>query len=52
MIKRDFQNHNAFNLDKLATIGYNAPISRARLEVNIMLTTMNFGIFCFSFCLV
>ena len=40
MIKRDFQNHNAFNLDKLATIGYNAPISRARLEVNIMLTTM------------
>ena len=40
MIKRDFQNLNAFNLDKLATIGYNDPISRARLVVNIMLTIM------------
>ena len=30
------QNH----LDKRATIGYNDPISRARLGVNIMLTTM------------
>ena len=37
MIKRDFPNHIAFNLDKRAPIGYNAPISRARLEVIIML---------------
>ena len=28
------------HLDKHAPIGYNAPISRARLEVNIMLTIM------------
>ena len=40
MIKRDFQNLNAFNLDKRAPIGYNDPISRARLIVNIMLTIM------------
>ena len=38
MIKRDFQNTNHFKLDKRAPIGYNAPISRARLVVNIMLT--------------
>ena len=40
MIKRDFQNLNAFNLDKLAPIGYNAPISRARLVVNIMVVNI------------
>ena len=40
MIKRAFQNLNAFNLDKLATIGYNNPISRGRLVVNIMVTIM------------
>ena len=28
------------NLDKSAPIGYNDPISRARLEVNIMLTNI------------
>ena len=38
MIKRDFHNHIAFNLDKRAPIGYNAPISRARLEVTIVVT--------------